>query len=195
MPILLVALLCAGCASNCEMAPDWNRMIRQPRADPYDPSPFFADGRAMRPLVAGVVARSTPLGPPEVVLGTASGQYVSAVPLPIDRAFVERGRDRFQVNCAPCHGRLGDGQSLVAENMQLRKPPSFHVPPYLSYPPGRIYAVITHGFGFMRSYAAELPVEERWSVVAYVQALQRSQGLALSRLPPELRKEAEAWLR
>lgn len=194
-PLTLLALLCASCAGNCEMAPDFSRMIEQPRADPYEPSRFFADGRTMRPLVSGSVARQTQLGPSELTEGTAGGQYVSRVPLPVTRAFVTRGGARFQVFCAPCHGGLGNGQSQVAENMPLRRPPSFHVEPYASYPPGRYFAVITHGFGFMRSYAGELSVEERWSVVAYVQALRRSQAQPLASLPAQLAEEARPWLR
>ena len=131
-------------------------MIEQPRADPYEASVFFPDGRAMRPLVAGTVPRSKPLGPPELTLGMVAGAYVTALPVKVTRPFVETGGERFDVHCAPCHGVLGDGRSQVAENMQLRKPPSFHVEPYASFPPGRIYAVVTHGYGFMRSYAAEL---------------------------------------
>jgi mono/diheme cytochrome c family protein len=191
----LLVVVCASCAGNCELAPDFARMIEQPRGDPYEASRFFTDGRTMRPLVAGSVPRSATLGPPELVEGSAAGQYVNRVPLPVTRAFVAQGRDRFQVHCAPCHGGLGDGRSQVAENMRLRRPPSFHVEPYVSYPPGRYFAVITHGFGFMRSYAGELSIEERWSVVAYLQALQRSQAQPLARLPVQLAEEARPWLR
>lgn len=190
---LLIAL-CASCAGNCELAPDLARMIEQPRADPYEPSEFFADGRAMRPLVEGTVARSVRLGPPALIEGVEDGRYVARVPLPLTRALLERGRDRFQVHCAPCHGGIGNGQSQVAENMRLRKPPSFHQEPYASYAPGRFFAVITHGFGFMRAYAAELDVDERWSVVAYVQVLQRSQSQPVASLPAWLKQEAQPWL-
>lgn len=191
----LPVLLFVSCAGNCDLAPDFARMIEQPRADPYEASPFFADGRAMRPLVEGTVPRSQRLGPPALVGGVENGQYVARVPLPLTRAFVELGRDRFDVHCAACHGRVGDGQSQVAENMRFRKPPSFHAAPYATYPPGRFFAVITHGFGFMRSYAAELSLDERWAVVAYVKALQRSQAQPVAQMPAQLRQEAERWLR
>ncbi len=94
--------------------------------------------------------------------------------------------------CAACHGLAGDGDSPVARNMALRKPPSLHEPRIRALPAGRLYAVVRDGYGLMPSYAEELSVGERWAVVAYVRALQLSQGARLAELPPELRSEARA---
>ena len=98
---------------------------------------------------------------------------------------LQTGRKRFEIICATCHGLVGDGRSLVARNMSLRPPPSLH--DYASRPDGYIYQVITRGFGLMPSYSAELPVEERWAVVAYVRALQLSQRSNLAASPPAVR--------
>jgi mono/diheme cytochrome c family protein len=108
---------------------------------------------------------------------------------------VLRGRNRFDIYCAACHGRLGDAASKVAENMTLRKPANLLTAPYLTYPPGRIAAAIAEGYGLMRSYAAELPVEDRWAVVAYVKALQLSQHATLGELPAPVQQEAARWLK
>lgn len=191
--VIMLAML-ASCESDCENAPDLERMIHQPRAEAFEASPFFPDGRAMRPLVPGTVSRTEIVGRPELTEGLVGEEYVKQIPIPVTRAFVERGQGRFQIYCATCHGVLGDGTSQVAENMTLRRPPSLHLPHIRAYPPGRLYAVIKHGYGFMRSYAAELPLEDRWATVAYVQALQRSQLIELESLPAELRTEAQKWL-
>jgi len=193
--VLPLVLLVAACQGNCERAPDFARMIEQPRADAYEATPFFPDGKVMRPLVAGTVSRSRVLGPPELTTGLSGGAYVTRFPLAVTRELVQRGGTRFDIHCAACHGLLGDGVSQVAENMRLRRPPSLHELPYRDYPPGRLYAVITGGWGLMRPYANELDLRDRWAVVAYVQALQLSQSMTVERLTPELRQEAQAWLR
>jgi mono/diheme cytochrome c family protein len=115
--------------------------------------------------------------------------------VPVDLALLQRGRNRFRIYCATCHGPLGDGASQVAENMKLRKPPSLHEARLVDYPPGRMYRVIAEGYGLMPAYADELGVNDRWAVVAFIGALQMSQQVALLELPESLRQEAEAWLR
>jgi mono/diheme cytochrome c family protein len=114
--------------------------------------------------------------------------------MPIDATgeLLALGRRKFDVHCAVCHGILGDGESQVAINMSLRRPPSLHA--YRDVADGYLYQVISGGFGLMPSYAAQLDVHERWAVVAYVRALQLSQAASLDQAPPEvresLRKEA-----
>jgi mono/diheme cytochrome c family protein len=104
---------------------------------------------------------------------------------------VEVGRAKFDVICAACHGVLGTGESVVAQNMALRRPTSLHEPYVRALPPGRIYQVIRTGYGVMPPYGPWLTVEERWGVVAYVHALQLSQGVEVTTLPPELRSALE----
>lgn len=188
---------------------DRDPMTQQPRADVYAPSPLFADGRAMRPPVPGSVSQegyrlqATPSGgDPD------AGQWLEQLPLPLTRALLEEGRQRFEVACATCHGLLADGNSMVARNMRARPPPSLlapHIhasetaptrfqvtgPPTgrLPHPPGYYYTVITDGFGLMPSYADMLAPEERWAVVAYLQALALSQAAPLALAPPDVQAQ------
>jgi mono/diheme cytochrome c family protein len=116
--------------------------------------------------------------------------YVTSVPVPVTRKLLELGRQRYDITCGTCHGTLGDGDSIVARNMALRPPPSLHR--YINRPAGYIFEVATKGFGMMASYAAELTVEERWAVVAYIRALQLSQSTPAAQLPADVRGKLEA---
>ncbi len=176
----------AGAASAC----DFERMRQQPRFDPYEPSPYFANGTIMQHPPEGAVARDRVLGPEELVEGRSAGELVAQVPLPLDAALLTRGRDRYEIFCAPCHGVVGDGETKVSEDMRLRPPPALIDEPVSEYPPGRIYQAIVEGYGVMRSYRYELEVRDRWAVVAYVQALQMSQNARLTALPNEVRAAA-----
>jgi mono/diheme cytochrome c family protein len=179
-------------STGCDV--DLERMLDQKRYDAYEPSEHFDDGMAMRTPPVGTVPRSRLMAPAPVAQGVQDGQLVERIPVDVSPALIERGRDRYQIFCAPCHGVLGNSDTRVAASMTLRPPPSLHEPRIRDYPPGRIYQVITGGYGLMRSYAAELTIGDRWAVVAYVQALQLSQHAVLDRLPAELRKEAITWL-
>lgn len=187
---LAVLVACTGC-SDCDL----NRMIDQPHYTTYEACEACPDGTIMMMPPAGTVARGTRIDPPALAIGRTATGYLPRIPLAVDRTVLARGRGRFNIYCAACHGRLGDGVSKVAENMTLRKPANLIAPPYLDYPPGRIAAAIAEGYGLMRSYAAELPVEDRWAVVAYVQVLQRSQHAALDALPASIQEEAGRWLK
>jgi mono/diheme cytochrome c family protein len=114
---------------------------------------------------------------------------VALAPVRLDADLLALGRRKFDVHCATCHGVLGDGQSQVALNMSLRKPPSLHE--YRSVPDGYIFQVITRGFGLMPSYAGDLSPHERWAVVAYVRALQLSQAASLQQVPPQIRQRLD----
>jgi mono/diheme cytochrome c family protein len=178
---------------GCEI--DLERMLDQHKAEAFEQSPFFADGQAMRAPPAGTVPASRQTGPVELRTGrTASGEYVSTLPVSLDAALLERGQDRFRIFCRTCHGALGDGQSPVAENMKLRRPPSLHEQRIRDYPPGRIFRVVTDGYGLMPSHADALGVRDRWAVVAFVRALQLSQSVPLAELPQSLKTEAAPWL-
>ena len=200
-PTLLALLLGLGLApTGCDTSGDepnlsLERMIDQPRYDPYEDADIFEDGSAMQKPPEGTVSRERFLGPPEISAGrTAGGEWVSRVPVPIDRNALEWGEERFRIYCAACHGTAGDGRSPVAENMTLRKPPSLVEPPVRAYPPGRVYRAIAEGYGMMPSYADVLAVEDRWAVVAYVGALQIAHEVELDALPPELREGARRHL-
>jgi mono/diheme cytochrome c family protein len=184
------SLLCAGCDEDL-----LNPMAaRQPRVQNYSQSDFYSDGMAMREPPAGTVPRDRIVMNAGLTLGRVLGPkgevYATSIPMKVDRPLMELGQKRFNITCATCHGPVGDGDSLVARQMALKPPPSLH--DFAKREPGYIYDVITRGFGMMASYAAELPVRDRWAVVAYVQALQLSQSASLDQVPPEERARLEA---
>ncbi|HEY8943402.1 MAG TPA: cytochrome c [Polyangiaceae bacterium] len=173
---------------------DLERMLDQPKFEPYEAG-LVPGTTSMRHPPEGSVDRDAPLGPPELVDGRDGEAYATHIPIPIDEAQLSRGRERFGIFCAPCHGLLGDGRSQVAENMRLRPPPSLHEARLREYPPGRIYSVVHEGYGLMPSYAQELALRDRWAVVAYVRALQLSQSVRLAELPAGLAEKAQPWLK
>jgi mono/diheme cytochrome c family protein len=194
----LSALLLAGAVASAAGCIDEDLInpmaARQDKVQPYSQSEFYADNLGMREPPQGTVPRE------RVVLNSAlsagktgepgSETYVTTIPLKVDRPLLALGKKRFEITCGTCHGPLGDGDSIVAHQMSLRPPPSLHN--YADRPPGYIYDVITRGFGMMASYAGELPVRERWAIVAYVRALQISQATPLDKAPPEARAKLTA---
>jgi mono/diheme cytochrome c family protein len=192
MVLTLVAV--SGCdSSDMVHEPEWtlSRMLDQPRVDPYSPSDFFADGRGMRKPVAGTVPRDAVLGSPLFLEGHENGAFATTLPMPVTRALLEEGHEHFEVVCATCHGTLGDGNSPVAAKMQIRKPPSLLTADIAAFPPGRVYRVISVGYGLMPAVDYQLDVRQRWAVVAYLAALRRSQVARVSDLPSRLRGELE----
>ena len=189
-----VSTLAGGCKvqqSWTEPEPGLERMMVQPRVDPFGESAFFDDGKAMRKPPKDTVSLESTVGDRWVVDGLVGATYATKIPVPVTRALLETGRTRFDITCATCHGVGGDGESVVADNMALRRPPSLHEERIRALPPGRMYQVIRTGYGLMPPYAAQLTVEERWAIVAYVRALQLSQGVEVARLPPQMRAELE----
>ncbi len=164
------------------------RMIHQPSDKPQEASDFFADGSAMRRPPDGTVPHDALLAPEEVLRGTRGGVPVGSIPVPVDLARLQRGRDRFEIYCGACHGVLGDGRTPVAAHMPLRPPPSLLDERIRGLPAGRLFQVVSEGYGLMPSYAEELSVADRWAVVAYLRALQLSQRVPLAELPPAERR-------
>jgi mono/diheme cytochrome c family protein len=169
-------------------------MLHQPRYDPFEPSPFFADGRVMQWPPDGTVPTSRSLAGPDVTRGYDERGYTDAIPVKLDDALLARGRDRYEVFCSPCHGIKGDAESVIAKNMPLVRPRNLLLPRIRAYPPGRIYRVINEGYGLMPSYNVQLSLEDRWAVAAYVRALQLSQNVALSELPLDIASAARKAL-
>lgn len=159
--------------------PDWAfpGMEVQPKHRPQSGSKFFADGRADRLPPPRTVARGMLRDDDHLHHGkTASGAFASTIPasLSVDQGFLERGRDRYQIYCAPCHGALGDGNGIT-KRYGMGATPSYHDPRLRSQPDGEIFNTITVGKNTMMSYADKISPEDRWAVVAYVRALQRAQ--------------------
>lgn len=189
--LLTVAPACQTQQSWVEPEPGLERMLEQPRVDPFEGSSFYANGMAMRAPPPGTVPLERPSGPRTVLSGVDDGVYASRVPISVDRIAIEHGRERFDVFCGACHGLTGDGQSVVAENMDLRRPPSLHEARIVALAAGRVYEVIRKGYGLMPSYAARLSVSESWAVVAYLQALQLSRNARVATLPPDVLLQLE----
>ncbi len=174
----LIPVVGLATLTGCEVPSDFlQRMEVQPKYEYYESTDFFADGRAMRPPPEGTVPRERPVGNPGLSTGRANGQLVSAIPVEVDRALLTLGQKKYNIVCAQCHGVLGDGQSIVAENMALRLPPSLLE--LSGRPAGHFYAAITEGYGVMPSFSGELDTRERWAVVAYVRALQAARNTRL----------------
>jgi mono/diheme cytochrome c family protein len=124
-----------------------------------------------------------------MISGVASGRWVDHIPVRVDRRLVDTGRARFDTFCAACHGIQGDGVSVVAEKMALRKPANLTDARVRAFPPGRIFQTIEKGYGLMPSYADQVSVDEAWGVTVYVRALQLAAGAPVSDLPPDIRGE------
>jgi hypothetical protein len=167
-------------------------MAKQPKYQrPYQVSDFFEDGQSSRPLVEGTVARGQLRVDRAFYEGMQGDRLIDHVPMKVDRDVLARGRERFNIYCSPCHGRVGDGDGMIVRR-GLSRPPSFHEPRLRDAPAGHFYHVIANGYGAMYSYASRVPPEDRWAIVAYIRALQLSQHASLADAPPAERSKLEA---
>lgn len=174
---LALGLLTAGCQQE---------MADQARYDPLEASDFFNDGRSARPLVPGTVARGQLKTDEHFYTGKVNGQLATTFPFPITREVLDRGEERFNIFCAPCHDRAGTGLGIVVRR-GYRQPSSYHIDRLRSVAVGHFFDVMTNGFGAMPDYAAQIPPRDRWAIAAYVRALQLSQNATLDEVPPEER--------
>lgn len=159
-------------------------MADQPRLESQEASLFFADGAAARPRVPGTVARGELLLDPLLTTGQVGGQFVDSFPFTVTQTVLERGRERFDIFCAPCHGLSGDGAGVVTE-YGMPQPDSFHDPDVRERQAGYYFSIITDGTRVMPSYAARIPVEDRWAIVAYIRALQLSRNVDAAEVPAD----------
>ncbi len=169
----VAALVLAACRAD---------MHEQPRYNPLDSSDFFEDGRSARPEVPGTVARGHLRTDDHYYLGKVNGKAADTFPFPVTRAVLERGRERFNIFCTPCHGLTGEGRGMIVQR-GFPPPPSYHIDRLRQAPPGHFYGVITNGFGAMYSHAARIAPEDRWAIVAYIRALQMSHHATLADVP------------
>ena len=166
-------------------------MQDQPKYKDLRGSALFEDRRSARPLPEDTVARGTLHADVRFATGKENGQPVAVLPIPLTRALLARGRDRYRIFCTPCHGLTGDGVGIVVQR-GFRRPNSFHIDRLRAAPVGYFFDVETRGFGLMQDYSAQIPPEDRWAIAAYVRALQLSQGAALSDVPAEERPALES---
>jgi mono/diheme cytochrome c family protein len=162
------------------------KMSNQPKYDPLEPSDFFADGMSARPRIPGTVARGELALDGFVSTGKINGQDGDGFPFPITAEVMNRGEERFNIFCSECHGKLGDGNGMVPAR-GYRRPPSYHTDTLRVAKTGHFFDVMTNGFGAMPSYAPQVPVVDRWAIIAYIRALQLSQNATVNDVPPDLR--------
>jgi mono/diheme cytochrome c family protein len=175
---LLLAVTAAGCRQD---------MHDQPKLKPYRGSTFFADGSGMRTLPANTVARGTLREDSHFFTGRlADGSMATELPMPMTRALLKRGQDRFNIYCTPCHGQVGEGRGMVVRR-GYKQPTSYHDERLRQAPIGYFFDVMTNGFAIMPSYAPQIPPEDRWAIAAYIRALQLSQHVDVARLTAEQR--------
>lgn len=155
----------------------------QPRYNPLAKSDFFSDQRAARPLVEGTVARGDERADAYFYTGKIGSNPGEYMPFPVTKEVLERGRERYNVYCSPCHSRLGDGNGFVPTRGFSRKPPSYHIERLQKAPLGYFFDVMTNGFGIMLDYSAQVSPHDRWCIVAYIRALQLSQNAAAADVP------------
>jgi mono/diheme cytochrome c family protein len=169
-------------------------MHDQPRYKPLAGSDFFGDGRSARPLIEGTVARGQMRTDSARYTGKIAGKNgpedVDQFPFAIQRSDLDRGRDRFNIYCSPCHSQLGDGNGMVVRR-GFRQAANYHTDKLRSAPVGHFFDVITNGFGAMPSYAARVVPDDRWRIIAYIRALQLSENATLADVPPDIREQLE----
>jgi mono/diheme cytochrome c family protein len=165
-------------------------MHDQPKFIPLRESTFFTDSRSARPLVAGTVARGQLRDDALLYGGKIGGKDADVFPFAIDARVMARGHERFNIYCSPCHGRTGQGDGMVVRR-GYRHPPTFHQDRLRDAPVGHFFDVITNGFGAMPDYAAQVSVDDRWAIIAYVRALQLAEHATLADVPPDRRRDLD----
>jgi mono/diheme cytochrome c family protein len=155
----------------------------QPRQNPLSRSDFFADQRSARPPVEGTVARGQLRADTYFYTGKIGDSPGDYLPFPATRQVLDRGRERYNIYCAPCHSRLGDGNGFIPSRGFSRRPPSFHIPRLQKAPLGYFYDVMANGFGIMSDYASQISPQDRWNITAYIRALQLSQSATIADVP------------
>lgn len=181
------ALRCAYAALLCLLGCELD-MVDQPRLGPLQRSELFPGNQAARQPPTGTVARDELEDDELLYRGTVAGQPADEFPFAIGEGDLQRGRERFEIHCMPCHGMLGDGRGMIVQR-GLKAPPSYHDARLRAAPAGYFFTVITHGFGRMLSYAADVHPRDRWRIVAYIRALQLSQNASLDQLSPQARSQ------
>lgn len=181
LPVLLAAAGLGGC----------DNMQHQDNVRPYEASSRFPDGASARTPPAGTVERGATAPDDPLATGLKDGVPLTQFPLPVTRALLRRGRERFDVFCATCHGKDGYGRDIVVRR-GFPAPPSYHDDRLRAAPVGHFYAVITHGFGRMYPFADRIAPRDRWAIVAYIRALQRSQHATVADLSAAERRQLSA---
>jgi mono/diheme cytochrome c family protein len=174
LPALLALIfVTAGCRIDMHV---------QPYYRPLAKSDFFADHRAARQPIEGTVARGDLREDAYFYTGKIGANPGDYMPFPVTEEVLTRGRERFNIYCTPCHGRVGDGGGFIPSR-GFRRPPSYHIDRLRKVPIGYFFDVMTNGFGVMPDYSAQVAPRDRWAIAAYIRALQLSQNATAADLP------------
>ena len=173
--IALAGVVMTGCRLDMHI---------QPKYKGLEPSSFFNDGRSERPVVPGTVARGQLRTDELFYTGKINGQITNVFPFPITKKDLERGQQRFNVYCSPCHDYAGTGDGMIVQR-GFPPPPSYHIERLMKAPVGHFFDVMTNGYGTMYSYAARVSPRDRWCIAAYIRALQLSQDATAKDVPPK----------
>ncbi len=181
---VVIAAACValvGCRQDMHDAPSY---------DPLQGTTFFANGAASRPLVANTVARGQLRADEHLYTGKINGQVATEFPMPVTKAVLDRGQERFNVYCSPCHGRTGEGNGMIVQR-GFRQPPSYHDERLRNAPVGYFFDVMTNGFGAMQDYSAQVTVPDRWAIAAYIRVLQVSRSATVNDVPADRRGDLD----
>jgi len=195
--LLMLVLLVVGCGrekSSSDTPIHLNpNMDSQPKYKAQAESDFFENGATMRPLVEGTVAQGELRDDVEYFTGkNDKGDFIKTVPVESSMDRLKRGQERFDIFCSPCHSKVGDGVGIMAkEDYKYVKPPNFHSDSVRQFTDGYIYSVISNGVRNMPSYKHQIPVDDRWSIVLYLRALQLSQNATLDDVPATITEDVK----
>lgn len=163
-------------------------MDDQPKYEAMEESRFFLNRSAMRMPVEGTVARGQLYDDTAYYQGKdVDGKFIKKIPVEMTLLLLKYGQERYNIFCMPCHGQSGYGQGIVVKKGFL-PPPSFHLDRLRDVEDGYVYDVISNGIRNMPAYRAQIPVSDRWAIVAYFRALQKSQNATISDIPQEIKE-------
>ena len=171
--VLLAAVAATACRQD---------MHNQPKYLPLRDSDFFADGSSARPIPPYTVARGTLEDDEAFYTGKTAGAEVTELPVPLTKELLDRGEQRFNIYCSPCHDRSGNGNGMIVRR-GYKQPPSYHIDRLRQAPIGHFFDVMTNGFGAMPDYRAQVQPRDRWAIAAYIRVLQLSQHASESDVP------------
>jgi len=192
LALIMRARVTTSSSPRIHVIPD---MDNQPKYKTQSRNALFADRRAMRPPVEGAVARGEVLGEQALMTGRDGENWVVESPVPVDEALLATGRQRYDIYCSPCHGLAGYGDGMVAKRAEALQegtwtpPSSFHTDLVRQREAGHLFNTISNGIRNMPGYGSQIRVEDRWAIVAYVRALQRSQNATTDDVPEDLRAQ------
>lgn len=177
---LLLLAMTAGCRQD---------MQNQPKMVPQRGTTFYASGRSVRPEVLHTVARNQMDADEYFNTGLIAGKEQDAMPFPVTMTVLLRGQERYNIYCTPCHSRVGNGRGMIVQR-GYKPAGNFHDKLILDKPISHYFYVMTHGYGAMPDYSAQVMPQDRWAIAAYIRALQLSQAATLQDVPASARVQS-----